>query len=518
MGQSLQSNIALKLTGFMLAVSVLPLLVLQTVSYQVTRQTVIDVATVHGAQLLANQRDYLNLQTDQINHLAENPAWVSELVQLQRATTDGSTVKGYDELTTQARIGQLLSAYSGLSGLDSIDLFTLQGAQYHLGEAFSEADSNSDYFNRLLTSALVAPDLVTWHGVELGLNGASNPRKVIVATKAIYKLDPTGLKTEPIGLLRVNYSAEYLHDHFNKLELGVGSYLLLVDAQQRLLFHPDMALVGQPIAPGLGVLLRGASGLVSVRIGGEEMLLSYLQVPDKQWYMISVVPQATLAAPMASIERTGAALLLVSLLLIALFIRLYSQQVVRPIRAVSDGFRQFQADQLDPHWRLPKPRAWVQIGELVTWFNAFLDSVQARRQSEVELRESEAHKRALINAIPDLIFTNRRDGEYLAVQASNPGMLYVPRPFFLGKKALDVLPQPVADQFMKAFADALDSQATQQLNYVLPVGGEERTFEAAWRRVPRIRSSPSCAMSANARVPRRNFGLRPLPLSHKRGC
>jgi diguanylate cyclase (GGDEF)-like protein/PAS domain S-box-containing protein len=481
MFQSLKSNIALKLTGFMLAVSVLPVLVLQTVSYQVTRQTIIDVATAHGAQLLANQRDYLNLQTDQIHHLAENPAWVSELVQLQRAATAGSgagTAKSYDELTTQARIGQLLSAYSGLSGLDSIDLFTLKGAQYHVGEAFSEAESNSDHFNSLLSSALATPGQVIWQGVEMGLNQASHPRKVIVATKAIYKLDPTGLKTEPIGLLRMNYSAEYLHDHFNTLELGVGSYLLLVDAQQRLLFHPDMALVGQPIAPGLGVLMRGASGLVSVRIGGEEMLLSYLQIPDKQWYMIRVVPLTTLVAPMVSIERTGAALLLVSLLLIVLFLRLYWQQVVRPIRAVSDGFRQFQANQLDPHWRLPKPRAWVQIGELVTWFNAFLDSVQAGRQSEADLRESEAHNRALINAIPDLIFTNRRDGEYLTVQASNPGMLYLPPPFFLGKKVLDVLPQPVADQFMKAFVEALDSQATQQLNYVLPVGGEERTFEA----------------------------------------
>ena len=475
------TSIAFKLTGFMLAISVLPLLVLQLLAFYATRQTVIDQAATHGVQLLANQRDYLNLQTDQLDHLAENPAWASELIRLQRSAAPGaSALTSDDELTTKAHIGQLLSGYSGLSGLDSIDLLTPQGAQYHLGEALGDVEpgANADQLKRWMGSVPATPDHVVWHGIEHGPKHAPGSRKVIVATKAIYQIDASGVKNELIGLLRLNYSAEYLYDHFNALDLGRGSYLMLLDAQGRLLFHPDRALVGQPVAPQLGALLKGMSGLVPVRLLGDDVLLSYLRIPDKQWVLLSVVPQSTLIAPMLRIERTGAALLLASLLLIALFIRLYSRQVVQPIRAVSDGFRELQADRLDPNWRLPKPQAWAQIGELVTWFNAFLDTMQARRQSDADLRESEAQNRALIDAIPDLIFTNHRDGEYLAVRASNPAMLFVPPPAFLHRKVTDVLPQPVADQFMSAFSAALDSQATQELCYALPVAGAMRQFEA----------------------------------------
>jgi signal transduction histidine kinase/ActR/RegA family two-component response regulator len=87
-----------------------------------------------------------------------------------------------------------------------------------------------------------------------------------------------------------------------------------------------------------------------------------------------------------------------------------------------------------------------------------------------------ARNRALISAIPDLVFTNRRDGEFLAVNAEQRPLFIAPERF-LHRKVEDVLPEPVASQFMKAFAAALESRATQELHYTLAVGGDERRFE-----------------------------------------
>ena len=101
-----------------------------------------------------------------------------------------------------------------------------------------------------------------------------------------------------------------------------------------------------------------------------------------------------------------------------------------------------------------------------------------RKQGEAALRESEAQNRALISAIPDLIFTNRRDGEFLAVHASDPSALFVPPDHFMHRRVETVLPKPIAEQFLKAFADALDMDAMQQLNYALTVNGQDRYFEA----------------------------------------
>jgi PAS domain S-box-containing protein len=101
-----------------------------------------------------------------------------------------------------------------------------------------------------------------------------------------------------------------------------------------------------------------------------------------------------------------------------------------------------------------------------------------RKRMELSLRESEARNMALINAIPDLIFSNRRDGEYLSVHAPDPGLLFLPQEAFLHRKIREILPEPIADQFMRAIAAALDSGVMQDIRYTLTVKGTEKYFEA----------------------------------------
>ncbi len=98
--------------------------------------------------------------------------------------------------------------------------------------------------------------------------------------------------------------------------------------------------------------------------------------------------------------------------------------------------------------------------------------------SNRKLRESEAQNRALINAVPDLIFTNTRDGECLGVHAPDPRELRALSQTFLHRRVEEVLPRPVADQLTRAFADALDSDAVQEVHYSLQVRGQETQYEA----------------------------------------
>ena len=101
-----------------------------------------------------------------------------------------------------------------------------------------------------------------------------------------------------------------------------------------------------------------------------------------------------------------------------------------------------------------------------------------RQRAEAALRDSEAQNRAFIRAIPDLIFLNRRDGEYLAVHAPAPELLAAPPDVVLHRKVGDLLPKPVAARCLKAIAAALDAHALKKLTYSLPLHGRPHRFEA----------------------------------------
>ncbi len=378
-------DFALKLTSFMLAISVLPLLLFEVVSYSSTRQAIMQEAVQNNMQLLSNQRDYLNLQMEQIDGLATNLGAVDEINQvLANLGNADQPQSSYDLLATKARIGYVLSGYSNLRGLVSIDLFTLNGTQFHVGDTLDVAHVRKDLRDRLIQSTSSTHNALVWHGVEDNVNAASGSRKVVVATKAINR--ESSKQTEQIGMLLINFSTDYLHNHFSQINLGEGAYLMIVDARRRLLFHPDKNLIGQPIETKLSTLLQGASGSMQIRLDGRDVLLSYIQIPKKQWVVFSVVPKDTLLAPMISIERIGIAILVFNLLLIVLFMRAYLRQVVSPIRAISEGFKRFQANQLEANWRLEKQNTLSEISDLVAWFNSFLESMEANRQAQISLR------------------------------------------------------------------------------------------------------------------------------------
>lgn len=119
-----------------------------------------------------------------------------------------------------------------------------------------------------------------------------------------------------------------------------------------------------------------------------------------------------------------------------------------------------------------------RIGDTLSFALDCLEIEKSRQRAEAALRESEAQNRALIHAIPDLIFINRRDGEYLAVHAPDPRLLAAPHGTILHRKIAEFLPKPVAERCLEAIATALDSGALQELTYSIPIDGQERHFEA----------------------------------------
>ncbi len=128
-----------------------------------------------------------------------------------------------------------------------------------------------------------------------------------------------------------------------------------------------------------------------------------------------------------------------------------------------------------------KPRRLVFVTD-VTKQDEMAESLRVQgielSEQNNELKRILAKNQAIINAIPDMIFTNRSDGTFLAVEASNPDLLLVPPELFLTRTVLDVMPPPTSILFQEAITQALQSKVVQVVNYSLPIGNAEHQFEA----------------------------------------
>ncbi|MBK7718363.1 MAG: hypothetical protein IPJ36_04585 [Simplicispira sp.] len=70
--------------------------------------------------------------------------------------------------------------------------------------------------------------------------------------------------------------------------------MLVLEDQKRMIYHPDKRKIGTRVTDDFSRLLEGPSGSFIQHIGNADVLLSYTQIPDKQWYVVSIVPESTI--------------------------------------------------------------------------------------------------------------------------------------------------------------------------------------------------------------------------------
>ncbi len=382
----LHRNITLKFIAYLMFLSVIPLLVLGITSYHISRNILQAEAQRYALQLLRNQRDYLELQLDQVEALLANIAGVETILQALGDPRPRTDV--YTRLATQARIGYILNNYLNLKGLTSIDIFTLDGDHYHVGDTLDVGQVDTAAVRQLWQSARDSERLVWWAGVEHNVNVNSTHEQVMTAAKVLRRVNRETLTQEPLALLLANYSVDELYDRFHRTDLGEDAYIRVVDQRGRLIYHPDRALIGSRIdATPWHVNAEPEMSLTAV-IAGQPHTINHVVVPRNGWYLESIIPNRTLAAKAVQIQRNTALILSACFGMVGLAALLYSRRVVQPIRAIIDGFKQLQTNSLDPRARLVVPGR-DEIGELTRWFNAFMDNLAARQASEQALRGSE---------------------------------------------------------------------------------------------------------------------------------
>lgn len=83
------------------------------------------------------------------------------------------------------------------------------------------------------------------------------------------------------------------------------------------------------------------------------------------------------------------------------------------------------------------------------------------------LKHTYSHLEAIANAMPDPIFIMGRDGTYLDIVGGQERSLYADGSSLIGKKYHEVLPEKMADRFLKVVQKAIASNTLQEIEYQL---------------------------------------------------
>jgi diguanylate cyclase (GGDEF)-like protein/putative nucleotidyltransferase with HDIG domain len=102
---------------------------------------------------------------------------------------------------------------------------------------------------------------------------------------------------------------------------------------------------------------------------------------------------------------------------------------------------------------------------------------RALKKMNFSLLESEHKNKAIINALPDIVFTLDGNGKFLDCQQGDGHVLYVPKDRFIGKTIEEVMPTHISKNGMKALRDVLETGVMQSIEYDMELEDGTYTFE-----------------------------------------
>jgi two-component system, cell cycle sensor histidine kinase and response regulator CckA len=120
-------------------------------------------------------------------------------------------------------------------------------------------------------------------------------------------------------------------------------------------------------------------------------------------------------------------------------------------------------------------------GKIIGTLGISRDVTQEKEKDE-QLKESEARNRAILSALPDLLFQIKKDGTFLSYYAGSKDSLFTKPENFTGKKMEDVLPKDIARQGKQRLKEAIKTGRTVSFEYQLPIKDKIKEWEARFTR------------------------------------
>jgi len=418
------SPILVKVFGYLALTGIVPLILFGIISYNVSLHAMSQSLHDLTRMTMSAKMNYLELVMDEVESLMANVAGHDDITAVLKE--DREEKSPFSKLSTQAKIGYILSGYLNLRGLVSIDIFSMSGTHYHVGDTLNVENTKLERKEALFEAARASIRPVYWAGIEENVNAHSAHPRVITAVRILKTMNMQSLAEEPLGLLIVNYDARYFHDSFMQDTPRSQTYMV-IDGQSRIVFHPDRILIGTAVNPDFTADLLKQKPMIPFRnrIGDLDYSAMYNRSGKSGWLLLSLTPEREIAAALAGIRHNTLAIAAACLVLCLAFSLLLYRNIVRPVKKMTDLFRKIQDGTIRPGVRLEEVSR-DEIGDLVLWFNTFLHNLEEKKEADRKLqrqqKELEELNRTLEERVREELQKNREKDALLITQSRQAAM------------------------------------------------------------------------------------------------
>ncbi|MDF2614496.1 MAG: uncharacterized protein K0S71_2282 [Clostridia bacterium] len=357
---------------------------------------------------------------------------------------------------------------------------------------------------------------------------ASEDQYIITIAQPVYDSN-----SQLLGVAAGDISIQGILELVEDQKISHYGYSFLIDGKGNILAHPHLkyeAFDGpiniRDISHTLAIsMLQNKAGIMPIKLEGLDGYAAYQPIEGTSWIIGSFIPMNEYIDTEKQLLIIFLITIVCAFLIFAVLVTDQRKHIIGPIVAFDKDIKLISPGK-NISYRLPleKKDPFIILRESINamlektqdYFRQLVESQEEYMASneelsaalqqliaiEIELRESEEKNKAIVNALPDIIFRLNEEGRFLDCQASDEMQLLFRKEDFLGKYLSEIMPEPIAVMGMDYILQALKKDQLQVFEYSLELQGEINHFEM---RIVKVKENEVIAITRNITEQKKNL-------------
>jgi two-component system sensor histidine kinase YesM len=201
-----------------------------------------------------------------------------------------------------------------------------------------------------------------------------------------------------LGMMSIDVDVELLERICGNIRLGKTGYIMLLDEDNRIIYHPNPELIGKGIGALLGeAALTGWQQGSTAKRGPGNQIIRVKTFAPANWKIIGLSNRFELATEMQKITGLSLIIILSTILVLTLMAVYFAHLLTNPLKELQQSMRQASED-LNTNAEI---HTMDEIGELSETFNQMLARI--RQLMDQSLQEQKKLRRTEMRALQEQI-------------------------------------------------------------------------------------------------------------------